>query len=146
VDAVICAHINEVFLEDLVRLVNEFSPVPLVLDHSAYLNASGLPESSRLNSVCGLAQHKNIYAKLTFCVTGSEQAYPFTDTHGVIRRVISAYTPERCIGGGDFPCEPWLKKASYQEHLQMFTEELGLSAIEKTAILSETPLELWFSS
>jgi hypothetical protein len=28
----------------------------------------------------------------------------------------------------------------------MFTEELGLSADEKTAILSETPLKLWFSS
>jgi len=145
-DAVICAHINEVFLEDLARLANEFPDVPIVLDHCAYLNASDLPESSRLNSVCDLAQHKNIYAKLTFGVTGSEQAYPFTDTHEVIRRVISAYTPERCMWGSDFPCEHWLKKASYQEHLQMFTEELGLSADEKTAILSETPLKLWFSS
>ena len=48
--------------------------------------------------------------------------------------------------GSDFPCEHWLKKASYQEHLQMFTEELGLSADETPAILSETPLKLWFSS
>ena len=65
-DAVICAHINEVFLEDLVRLANEFPDVPIVLDHSAYLNASDLPESSRLNFVCELAQHKNIYAQVNF--------------------------------------------------------------------------------
>lgn len=143
-DGVICAHIHVSFLNDLARLAKAFPEVPIVLDHCAYLNASDLPESSRVQSVCDLAQHKNIYAKLTFGITGSEEAYPFSDTHKVIRQVIAAYTPDRCMWGSDFPCEHWLKKASYQEHLQMFTEELGLSIDEKTALLSETPLKVWF--
>ena len=143
-NGVVCAHIHVGFLDALARLASEFSEVPIVLDHSAYLNASDLPGSSRVRSVCDLAQYKNIHAKLTFGITGSEQAYPFSDTHEIIRRVISAYTPVRCMWGSDFPCEHWLKKASYREHLRMFTHELGLSADEKLAILSETPLNVWF--
>jgi predicted TIM-barrel fold metal-dependent hydrolase len=46
--------------------------------------------------------------------------------------------------GSDFPCELWLKKATYAEHLALFTEELGLSEAEQQAILEETPMRVWF--
>ena len=64
--------------------------------------------------------------------------------HPVVRRIIEAFGPGRCMWGSDFPCELWLKKASYQEHLALFREELGLSDGEQQAILEETPARIWF--
>ena len=76
--------------------------------------------------------------------TGSEEAYPFRDMHPIVRRIIEAYGPGRCMWGSDFPCEHWLKKATYAEHLTLFTEGLGLSEGEQQAILEETPMRIWF--
>jgi L-fuconolactonase len=141
---VLCAHIGVDHLPDLARLLRQFPDVPVVLDHTAYLSAADAG-SERLETVCRMAEYKNLHPKVSFGVTGSgEPAYPFKDTHPVIRRVIQAFGPDRCMWGSDFPCELWLKKATYVEHLRMFTEALGLSAGEQEAILSGTPLRVWF--
>jgi predicted TIM-barrel fold metal-dependent hydrolase len=141
---VICAHTSLQCASELARLLLEFPDVPVVFDHSGYLQAADAPESARLQTVIDLARFKNLFTKLTFGVTGSAEAYPFRDIHPVIRQVITAFGPDRCMWGSDFPCEHWLKKATYAQHLALFTEELGLSRAEQTAILSETPLRLWF--
>jgi L-fuconolactonase len=141
---VVCAHIGVDHLDALGRLLERFPDVPVVLDHSAYLNHADAPDSERVVRVCAMSRFPNLHTKLTFGVTGSEQAYPFRDTHALIRRVMEAFGPDRCMWGSDFPCEHWLRKATYVEHLTMFTEAMGLSAGEKTAILSETPMRVWF--
>jgi predicted TIM-barrel fold metal-dependent hydrolase len=97
-------------------------------------------------AVAGLARFPNVHLKLTFAVTGSEEGYPFHDMHPILWRLIEAFGPERCMWGSDFPCELWLKgKASYQSHLALFTEALGLSASEQASILESTPMRVWFS-
>ena len=141
---VICAHIHVQLASELSELLTRFPDVPVVLDHSAYLQGTDAPHSDRLQTVLELARFKNLYTKLTFGVTGSSEEYPFRDTHPVIRQIIDGFGPDRCMWGSDFPCEHWLKKATYSEHLMMFTEEMDLSETEQTAILSETPLRLWF--
>lgn len=144
INGVICAHINLQHAGELAALLAQFPDVPVVLDHCGYLSAADAGGSDNLRTVIDLARYKNLHAKLSFGVTGSQEDYPFKDTHPVIRRVIDAFGPDRCMWGSDFPCEHWLKKATYGQHLRMFTEELGLSEYEKTAILSETPLRVWF--
>ena len=74
----------------------------------------------------------------------SEEDYPFGDTHPILRTLVDAYTPDHCMWGSDFPCENWLKKATYEEHLAVFADELGLSENEKKAILGDTPGQIWF--
>lgn len=143
---VICAHLHVNLLDQLAILAKSFPEVPIVLDHAAYLGAADQPETERFKAVCAMAQYENIYPKLSFGVTGSDQEYPFTDTHDVIRGVIKAFTPDRCMWGSDFPCELWLKKATYKQHLAVFTEELGLTDYEKTAILNESPSKVWFDN
>jgi predicted TIM-barrel fold metal-dependent hydrolase len=82
---------------------------------------------------------------LTFAVTGSEEAYPFLDMHPILWRLIASFGPERCMWGSDFPCELWLRgKATYQSHLSLLTEALGLSQDEQREILVDTPLRVWF--
>jgi predicted TIM-barrel fold metal-dependent hydrolase len=143
---VICAHTRSQFTEQLAALLARYPDVSVVLDHAAYPRAAEGVDSETVSRVTALAQFPNLYLKLTFAITGSEEAYPFQDMHPILRRLIDAYGPERCMWGSDFPCELWLKgKATYQTHLALFSEALGLSAEDRRAILSDTPLRMWFS-
>ena len=144
-DVVICAHHHVQLAGELAALLSRFPDVPVVLDHSAYLNSDDAPDSERVRTVTGLAKYRNLHTKLTFGITGSsEPSYPFSDTHAVIHQVIDVYGPDRCMWGSDFPCEHWLRKATYQQHLDMFTKAMGLSEGEQQAILSDTAMRVWF--
>ncbi|HCK08648.1 MAG TPA: hypothetical protein DHW45_02160 [Candidatus Latescibacteria bacterium] len=143
-DAVVCAHVQARYLEQLSELLARHPDVPVVLDHAAYPKAIDGPESETVTSVVDLARFNQLYVKLTFAVTGSDAAYPFKDTHAIVHRILDAYGPDRCMWGSDFPCDHWLKKASYREHLDLFRTELGLSESEKAAILTTTATSLWF--
>jgi predicted TIM-barrel fold metal-dependent hydrolase len=142
---VVCAHVNGPrFLEQVASLLSRYPEVPVVLDHAAYPKASDGIDSETVRGVVGLARFANLHLKLTFTVTMSDAPYPCPDTHGIVRRLVDAYGAGRCAWGSDFPCEHWLKKASYREHLDLIREVLPLSEGEKTAILEEAPGRLWF--
>ena len=141
---VVCAHIRSRFLQQLSDLLARFPEVPVVLDHAAYPEASEGPDSETVQGVLELARFRNLHVKLTFAVTGSDEDYPFRDTHPIVKRIIEAFGPDRCMWGSDFPCELWLKKATYAQHLTLFTDELGLSPAEQEAVLGGTAMKVWF--
>ncbi len=142
---VICAHLQLRHLNQLSDLLARFPDVPVVLDHAAYPKAVEGIRSETVRAVVDLARFSQLYVKLTFAVTGSEEAYPFADMHGIVRALLEAYGPDRCMWGSDFPCEHWLKKATYVEHLNLYRRDLGLSDAEQAAILSDTASQLWFT-
>ncbi len=142
---VLCALLNLPNCRSLANLLKAFPEVPVVLDHCANLNAADFPDSDNLKTVLELAQFENLYAKLSFIVTGSEEEFPCRDMFEGVRQIIDTYTPERCIWGSDFPTSLWIPKVTYQQHLAIFQEHLGLSESEKAAILGETAMKLWFS-
>ena len=93
-----------------------------------------------------MARFANLYAKLSFVVTASKlKDYPFADAHPALRAIVDAYGAERCMWGAGFPCEHWLKKASYTQHLALFERELALSVEERVQILGGTAARVWFS-
>ena len=143
-DMVICALLNPPNCHSLARLLESFPDVPVVLDHCANLSAVDFPDSSNLKTVLELARFENLYAKLSFIVTGSAEEFPCRDMFDLTRRIIEAYTPERCIWGSDFPTALWIPKVTYQRHLNIFDQHLGLSESEKSLILGQTALQLWF--
>ncbi|RKU35287.1 hypothetical protein C6496_17080 [Candidatus Poribacteria bacterium] len=142
---VLCALLNTPNCRSLANLLKAFPDVPVVLDHCANLSAGDFPDSDNLQTVLRLAAFENLYAKLSFLVTGSEEEFPCGDMFDGVRQIIDAYTPERCIWGSDFPTSLWIPKVTYQQHLAIFQEHLGLSETEKAAILGETAMQLWFS-
>jgi predicted TIM-barrel fold metal-dependent hydrolase len=142
---VLCAHIRSSFTSELAALLADFPEVPVVLDHAAYPRAAEGVESVTVTQVTELARFPNLNLKLTFAVTGSDEEYPFRDMHPILWRLIEAFGPDRCMWGSDFPCELWLKgKATYQSHLSLFTEALGLSENEQRSIFWTTPMRIWF--
>jgi len=143
---VICAHVSRAVLGQLAQLLKQFPEVPVVLDHCAYPKVGKGIEDETVKDVVELYLYRQLRVKLTFAVTASEQEYPFRDTHPLLRRFIEVFGPERCLWGSDFPCEHWLKKSTYVQHLDVFREELGLSPTEQEAILVQAPTQLWFGA
>ncbi|MCZ6676567.1 MAG: amidohydrolase family protein [Candidatus Poribacteria bacterium] len=142
---VICALLNPPNCRSLANLLRAFPDVPVVLDHCANLKAADFLASDNLKTVLDLAQFENLHAKLSFVVTGSDEEFPCRDMFEMTRQIIAAYSPERCIWGSDFPTSLWIPKVTYQQHLEIFQEHLGLSALESAAILGGTAMKLWFS-
>ena len=61
----------------------------------------------------------------------------------MLRRIVDAYGPHRCLWGSDFPTALWCPKVTYAEHLQVFREALGLTGAEQAAILGGTAVRLY---
>jgi len=133
---------------DLVSQIEELSlkldDLRIVIDHCLMLNSTRKTEST-LNSMKKLSRLPNVYAKLTSGTHGSARIYPHEDMHGLLKQVIDTFTPDRCVWGSNFPNALWSKGTSYAQNLSLFTDELGLSQTDKTAILGKTAQILWFS-
>jgi len=130
--------------DELETMLRRHPDLRVVLDHCMYPRGKEGLQGETIQRVLYLARYPNLYAKLTWLVDSSDTDYPFTDTYPLLRAVIRAYGPERCVWGSDFPCELWTPKATYAQHLTLFTQALGLSEGEKQEILAYTPGRLWF--
>jgi predicted TIM-barrel fold metal-dependent hydrolase len=129
---------------EIETLVRRHPHLPIVIDHCLNLNA-GDEQNRILSDMLALARLPTVHGKLSFVVSGSAEPFPFRDMHEPCRAIIKAYGPERCVWGSDFPCKLWCPKATYAEHLRVFTHELGLDAATQRQILGETARRLYFS-
>jgi predicted TIM-barrel fold metal-dependent hydrolase len=141
----VCVLVNRDKRAELEALAARHPKVPVVVDHSLNL-AAGPNHDAILADMLALAKIPTMHAKLSFVVTGSAEQYPFRDMHESCRQIIKAFGPQRCVWGSDFPCELWCPKATYAEHLRVFTHELALDAETKRHVLGETARRLWFAS
>jgi predicted TIM-barrel fold metal-dependent hydrolase len=130
-------------LDAFARMLEKFPRQPVVIDHCLNLKA-GPDQKEILAAMLRLARQPNAHAKLSSFPTGSAEAYPFRDMHDPCKQIISAYTPDRCIWGSDFPCELWTPKATYSQNLRLFTDELELPDAARQAILGKTAQRLYF--
>jgi len=129
---------------EIEKIASDIDGLRVVIDHCFMLGA-GPRQKETLAALKRLSALPNVYAKLTTGACGSNRVYPHEDMHEPLKRVIGYFGPERCVWGSDFPNALWSKGTSYSQNLTLFTEEMGLSQDEKEAILSTTPLSLWFA-
>ncbi len=124
-------------------LLQEFTEMPIGFCHCMDLKPGPLYDRV-LGEVLRLSKYKNLYAKVDFISTGTEQGYPGSDLHEAALKIIDTYGPERCVWGSNFPNSLWTPKVTYAEHLRIFTEALGLREDVKAQVLGETARKLWF--
>ncbi len=130
--------------DELEAMLRRHPNLPVVLDHCMFPEGNDRIQGETIQRALHLARYPNLFAKLTWLVAGSDQPYPFADTHPLLKAVIDAYGPDRCVWGSDFPCEYYTPQVTYEQHLALFRQALDLSDAEQQAILSTTPGRLWF--
>ncbi len=130
--------------EELETMLQRHPNLPVVLDHCMFPIGKDGIQGETIQKALHLARYPNLHAKLTYLVAGSDQPHPFADTYPLIKAVIDAYGPDRCVWGSDFPCEYYTPQVTYAQHLELFSQTLNLSDTELETILSTTPGRLWF--
>jgi len=142
--------VNCMVMDDLDRvpeieaLATKLDDLSIVIDHCFMLNTFRKTEET-LQALERLSKLPNVHAKLTSGTHGSPRIYPHEDMHSPLKRVIDAFTPQRCVWGSNFPNALWSKGTSYAQNLSLFTDELGLSKSDQEHILGKTAERLWFS-
>lgn len=75
---------------------------------------------ANLDEMLALAKLPNVAVKLSGAPSTSSQAYPYTNVHSYLKRIIDAFGPQRCFWGTDITRMP----ISYRQCVTMFTEEM----------------------
>ena len=125
------------------KRIREFPNTRFVLDHCGYVSGNLAPKKNTTEPVRRLARYNNVYIKLTFLPLASQQPYPFKDVHWMVRELVDAFGPDRCLFGSNFPTDQYSPKTSYQETVALFSEVINLSHEERDWILGGTANSLW---
>ena len=130
-------------VESAEKLLREFPSLIVGFDHCMDLKPGPLYDQV-LSEVLRLSKYENLYPKVDFISTGTENGFPGSDLHAAALNIIDTYGPERCVWGSNFPNCVWTPKLTYAQHLRIFTEALPLSDEARAQVLGETARRLWF--
>ena len=126
-------------LADLASILEHHGDVDVVIDHMADCPIDS-PESLEL--LLDLVKYPRVYVKISHTWSLSSLAFPWQDTHEMVRRVYEAFGAERLMWGTDWPV--CLGRATYAQALAVVRDEMSfLSAQDKEWILGKTALRLW---
>ncbi|MBM3187232.1 MAG: amidohydrolase [Chloroflexi bacterium] len=126
-------------LPDLARHLERHPDLDVVVDHMADPPLDAPEDLERLLS---LARYPRVYVKISHTWSISRQAYPWRDTHDLVRRVYEAYGAQRIMWGTDWPV--CLAHAEYGQTLSVVRDEMRFFCAEDLEwVLGKTALQLW---
>lgn len=135
------------------EIAKQFPNLNLLVEHLGM----GLGNEQSGEEVLELAKCPNVYVKLTTLgqSRASKEEYPFKDTFPFIKRVFSAFGPQRIMWGSNFPATAYNLKRMVNEKfpgedaddlrtLDYVRKEIKwLSGADKEWVLGKTALKVW---
>ena len=111
---------------------------PVIIDHICRIGVSGKIEEDAVAALCKMARHRRVLLKVgAFYALGAKRE-PYTDLLPLIRRVVTAFGPERCMWGSDSPFQIQ-KPHTYAASVALIRDHADfLSASDKRSILFDT--------
>ena len=125
-------------LPELDRLCTRHPEAPVIIDHICRIGASGKIEEDAVTALCQMARHKRVMLKIgAFYALGAKRE-PYTGLLPLIRRVVTAFGPERCMWESDCPFQVQ-KPHSYAASVALIRDHADfLSASDKEHVLFGT--------
>jgi predicted TIM-barrel fold metal-dependent hydrolase len=127
------------------RMCRAFPNTPVVIDHCARIGGDGQFRDADIQALCKLAQHPQVYVKLSaFYFLGARQP-PYTDVLPLLNRLVDAYGPKRLMWATDSPFQV-LPPHSYAASLGLIRDHLTtVSPSDRQWILERTAASLFFT-
>lgn len=125
-DAVVQLLVHYEQLDQVQTLVETYSSLPYVIDHLARADPSMPPAESEFRTFEALAEHDNVFVKLSALPFISNEPFPFADVHEHVTWLVERFGRERTMWGSDYQVESDL--ATYEETLDWLEHVDGLSA------------------
>ena len=131
-------------LPELDRMCTRFPETPVIVDHFCLLGRQGRFEEEEAAALIRLARHKRAMVKFGgFYALGGKQP-PYTGMLPLIRRLVDAFSPSRCMWESDAPMQV-KSPHTYEAALAVIRDHADfLSRSDKHQILTKTAEDFFF--
>jgi 2-pyrone-4,6-dicarboxylate lactonase len=133
-------HLDATLIEQMAGALGR-SPVPIVIDHMARIDASLGMQHSAFQNLLSLLKNKNIWVKVSGSERASRQPAPWKDAVPFARKLVAEFG-ERALWGTDWP-HPNLKEIPDDGVLADLLAEIAPSAKAREALLVDNPKKLY---
>ncbi|HWY88900.1 MAG TPA: amidohydrolase family protein [Gemmataceae bacterium] len=131
-------------LSELDRMCKDYPETPVIIDHLARIGLDGVIRDEDADRLCALAKHQKVMVKIgAFYALGKKQP-PYTDLAPMIKKVVAAFGPRRCMWETDSPFQVQGKQ-TYQASIDLVLRRLDfLNADDKEWLLRKTAENFFF--
>ncbi len=131
----ICPLLDAEFLPTLKPMIEQNPETVCVIDHFAHIDPAK-PET--LNTLLKLAEHVNVYVKVSAFYKFGDKVAPYEDVEPWIQPVYDAFGPDRLMWGSDCPYQ-LQNNNNYADSVALIRDQLDfLSSSDRVAILRDT--------
>ena len=127
-------------------VASRYPGITWLIDHMMYPDPVMAPTWDAYKPVLELANHPNIFIKISDVHNRSAEFFPFTDMHGVVKLAIDAFGIDRCLWGTGYPGHHrvdngWL---SLEDELRLVREGFDwLTDEDQSKYLGENAMRIW---
>jgi predicted TIM-barrel fold metal-dependent hydrolase len=127
------------------RMCRRHPDTPVVIDHLGRIGVDGTIRDADVDALCALAKHPRLYTKVgAFYALGAKKP-PYLDLAPLIRRVVQAFGPERCMWESDCPFQ--VVDHAYADSIALVRDRLDfLGPDDRAWLLGKTAERLLFAS
>lgn len=132
-------------LPELDRMCKEHPDTPVLIDHLARIGADGAIRDADVDRLCAMAKHKKVMVKIGAFYALGKKKPPYTDLAPMIKKVIAAFGPRRCMWESDSPFQVQGEN-TYQASIDLVARRLDfLSDDDKDWLLRKTAESFFFA-
>lgn len=135
--------INPADLPELDRMCTKHPDTPVIIDHLCRIGISGQIVPQEVDALCRMSRHQRVMVKVgAFYALGSRKA-PYDDLIPLIRQVVQAFGPQRCMWETDCPFQ--VVNGTYEASLAVIRDRCAfLSPADRDQILRKTAEAFFF--
>lgn len=125
------------------RMCADFPEAVVIIDHLGRIGVDGTIRDADVTALCDLARHKHVFVKVgAFYALGAKRP-PYLDLAPMIRRVVRAFGPDRCMWESDCPFQ--VVEHAYDDSVALVRDRLDfLGPDDREWLLRKTAERILF--
>ncbi len=125
------------------RMCRRFPRAPVIIDHLGRVGVAGAIRAGDVRGLCALARHPSVHVKVGAFYALGKKKPPYQDLSPLIREVVRAFGPRRCMWESDSPFQ--LVNDRYEDSLALVRDGLPfLTKTDREWLLARTAEETLF--
>ena len=121
-------------LPEIDRMCARHGDAPVIVDHLARLGPATGATPDDVDALCALARHPRTMVKVSAFAALSQDGPPCLDMLPIVRRVLDAFGPERCMWASDSPLQT-VAPHSYETSVGLLAEHADFLSEGDLALL-----------
>ncbi|MDE2754971.1 MAG: amidohydrolase family protein, partial [Acidobacteriota bacterium] len=132
-------------LPELDRMCRRHPQTPVIIDHLCLIGRLGTFPEEQIAALCAMAGHPAVMVKIgAFYALGAKKP-PYLEQLPLIRRVVEAFGPERCMWESDCPLQALEPPNTFEAAVALIQDHADfLSESDKDQILVKTAENFFF--